>query len=282
MRTIGRLSWLAVCLVGLAGVHPDRLAVLDHAAITVDRAEHRMRYLAGLPLRGSTILAPLEDRLRALGLKPGAPVLVRIFKRESELEIWLRRGDRFVLFATYPVCRWSGRLGPKLRQGDHQAPEGFYTVGAGQLNANSRWHRSFNLGFPNAFDRAHGRTGDFLMVHGGCSSVGCYAVTNAAVDEIWRLVTAALSGGQQRFQVQSYPFRLTAWNMRVHGSNVWHAFWSELKRGHDLFEESHVPPEISICDRRYAAAAGAPGNDGSRVIESRCPPTERLAAIGSR
>ena len=81
-------------------------------------------------------------------------------------------------FATYPICLWSGRLGPKLREGDRQAPEGFYTVSAEQLNPNSRWHRSFSLGFPNAFDQAHGRTGSFIMVHGGCPSIGCYAMTD--------------------------------------------------------------------------------------------------------
>ena len=114
-----------------------------------------------------------------------------------------RRARRFERFATYPICRWSGRLGPKFREGDRQAPEGFYTVDAEQLNPNSRMHRSFNLGFPNAYDQAHGRTGSFLMVHGGCASIGCYAVTDPAVDEIWRMVTAALEQGQARFPFMS-------------------------------------------------------------------------------
>ena len=111
------------------------------------------------PLPGTPDLANLPGRLSAQGLALGAPVFIRIFKREFELELWMRRDGRFQRFAVYPICRWSGRLGPKLEEGDGQAPEGFYTVDAKALNPASRWHRSFNLGFPNAFDRAHARTG---------------------------------------------------------------------------------------------------------------------------
>jgi len=131
------------------------------------RFEKHVRLRMGLPLRGTPDLTRLVARLDEKKLKIGAPVFIRIFKQESELELWMMRDDRFTLFAKYPICRWSGRLGPKLKEGDHQSPEGFYTVSSRQLNPNSRWHRSFNLGFPNSFDRSHGRTGSFLMVHGG-------------------------------------------------------------------------------------------------------------------
>ena len=141
-------------------------------------------------------------------------MFLRIFKLESELEIWMEKDGRYQKFATYPICLWSGRLGPKLREGDRQAPEGFYAVTKEELNPNSRWHRSFSLGFPNAFDRAQGRTGSFIMVHGGCQSVGCFAMTNDVVDEIWRLVTAALDQGQPAFNVQVFPFRMTEKNSR--------------------------------------------------------------------
>ena len=164
------------------------------------RAEYHACFRAGEPLAGTPDLAQLDERLAAHGVKLGVPVYVRIFKLESELELWMEKDGRFVRFATYPICLWSGRLGPKLREGDRQAPEGFYTVADEQLNPNSRWHRSFNLGFPNAFDQAHGRTGSFIMVHGGCVSIGCYAMTDPVVDEIWRLVTAALDSGQARFR----------------------------------------------------------------------------------
>jgi murein L,D-transpeptidase YafK len=148
----------------------------------------------------------LDQRLAAKDVALGVPIFIRIFKLESELELWVQKSGRYELFATYPICLWSGRLGPKLQEGDKQAPEGFYTVDKDALNPDSRWHRSFNLGFPNAFDQAYGRTGSFLMVHGGCASIGCYAMTDRVVDEIWRMVTSALDAGQERFAVHVFPF----------------------------------------------------------------------------
>ena len=224
----------------------------------------------GLPLPGTPDLGNLDARLKANGVALGAPVFVRIFKREFELELWMMRDGRFHRFATYPICKWSGQLGPKLATGDHQAPEGFYTVDETQLNPNSRWHRSFNLGFPNAFDKAHGRTGSFLMVHGGCGSVGCYAMTNGVIDEVWKLVTAALRGGQKRFQVQVLPFRLTDEALSSHGGYPEAKFWQSLKPGYDLFEAELVPPKVSVCDGRYAFETGGGGTDGSAAIEARC------------
>lgn len=220
---------------------------------------------------GAPDFEALDQRLADAGAKLGAPVLVRIFKREFELEIWFKKGDRFERFETYPICKWSGKLGPKIRQGDRQAPEGFYTVDSKALNPNSRWFRSFNLGFPNTHDRAHRRTGTFIMVHGGCSSIGCYAMTNAAMAEIWKIVTSALNGGQKRFQVQVYPFRLTQANLARRDASDAATFWQSLKPGYDLFEQTSIPPRVSVCNKRYAFEAGTPGADGSAPLETRCP-----------
>lgn len=236
----------------------------------LDRTEHRLLYRMGKPLRGTPDLARYEARLNEKGVREGAPVFIRIFKQESELELWLHDGRKFVLFATYPTCYWSGSLGPKLKQGDGQAPEGFYTVSKNQLNPNSRWHRSFNLGFPNVYDRAQERTGSFLMVHGGCASIGCYAMTNPVIDEIWRLVTAALDNGQLRFSVHVFPFRMREWNMARYADKEWNDFWRDLKEGHDLFEKSGVPPRISVCESRYMAARAKVGSTGSDPIEENC------------
>ncbi|HSX62627.1 MAG TPA: L,D-transpeptidase family protein, partial [Tahibacter sp.] len=153
----------------------------------------------------------LQRDLKPLGLQIGAPVFVRIFKREGELELWMAgRDGGYTLFRTYPICRYSGDLGPKRRQGDNQAPEGFYRVARGQLNPASRYHLAFNLGYPNAYERAHGYTGDFLMVHGSCVSIGCYAMGDAAIEEIYTLADAALRAGQPAFEVHAFPFRLDA------------------------------------------------------------------------
>ena len=229
----------------------------------------------GITLPGTPDLARLDERLAAAGQKVGDPIFMRIFKREFELELWMRKDGRFHHFATYPICRYSGQLGPKQKQGDRQAPEGIYTVSANQLNPNSSWHRSFNLGFPNPFDRAHGRTGTFLMVHGGCSSIGCYAMTNAVIDEIWKLVTAALSGGQKRFQVQVFPFRMTDENLAARKDSRWADYWAQLKPGHDEFATTGVPPRVSVCNKRYQFAPGRPDSpSASPVIRSCMNPAE--------
>jgi murein L,D-transpeptidase YafK len=254
----------------LAWLGRDLLFDWDYLQIKAERARRHEQAEQGLPLAGTPDLAALDKRLAGEGLSPGAPVFIRIFKREFELELWMRREDGFRRFAVYPICRWSGRLGPKLVEGDAQAPEGFYTVDAKALNPTSRWHRSFNLGFPNAYDRSHRRTGSFLMVHGGCGSIGCYAMTNPVIDEIWRLVTAALDKGQARFQVQVFPFRMTEENITSRTREPWLPFWENLKRGYDLFEQTHVPPRVLICQGSYAFAAAAANSDGSQEIDNRC------------
>jgi murein L,D-transpeptidase YafK len=252
---LGLLIALAVCGAAVLLLSRDGRQLLDRASINFTRLSNQWHYRNGKPLPGTPDLAKLDTRLEAKGLKLGAPVFLRIFKLESVLELWMEKDGRYELFASYPICLWSGRLGPKLKEGDLQAPEGFYSVTKEQLNPNSRWHRSFNLGFPNAYDRSQGRTGSFLMVHGGCQSIGCYAMTNDVVDEIWRLVTAALDAGQPAFDVQVFPFRMTERNLAARRGERWGAFWADLKLGYDAFEKTHQPPAISVCDGRYVIAA---------------------------
>ena len=247
------------------------IADAEHQGIRLKREIYATLYDFGVTLPGTPDLRDFDGRLKAHGVAVGTPVFMRIFKKEFELELWLLRDGRFHRFATYTICRWSGRLGPKIVQGDRQAPEGFYTVDEKALNPASKWHRSFNLGFPNAFDRAQGRTGSLLMVHGGCGSIGCYAMTNAVIDEIWRFVTAALRNGQQRFQVQVFPFRMTDGNLARHEAGPLAPFWRDLKAGHDLFEEDLLPPKVSVCEGRYAFERAGSAADGSTPIDTKCP-----------
>ncbi len=195
----------------------------------------------------------LERDLKELGLRFGAPVFVRIFKREKELELWIE-GDaqQFVLFRSYPICTYSGELGPKQREGDNQAPEGFYRVSASQLNPQSSYHLSFNLGYPNAYDRAHSRTGSFLMVHGSCVSIGCYAMGDDGIEEIYTLAAAALNSGQAAFDVHAFPFRLETASLASEKASPWHAFWSEMQPAYDSFEQSRRPPRIEVRARHYS------------------------------
>jgi murein L,D-transpeptidase YafK len=271
--SLGALALAAIAMM-LAPAWLSLVPGGDAALIRYERGLRRLRADYGLPMPGQPDLARLPQRLAASGLKEGAPILIRIFKREFELELWMQRDGAFHLFATYPICRWSGKLGPKLQQGDRQAPEGFYTVDASALNPNSSWHRSFNLGYPNAFDRSKGRTGSLIMVHGGCASIGCFAMTNAQIDEIWQLVTAALANGQKRFQVQVYPFRMSDERLATYAKSPDAAFWRNLKSGNDLFEQSFVPPKVSVCEGHYRFERGEKGFTGDSIIENRCPAAE--------
>ena len=221
----------------------------------------------------------LPTRLVAKGLRQGQLVFVRIFKQEAVLELWMEGDQGWRLFQSYPICRFSGRLGPKLKEGDRQAPEGFYQVASGQLNPNSRHHLSFNLGFPNAFDRAHGRTGSALMVHGGCSSSGCYAMTNPVMGEIWSLVTSALRNGQNSFQVQAFPFRMTGAALEDAAGHPDAAFWRELKRGYDLFETTQMPPAVTVCHGSYRFAQGTGRPELTPAIKRSCRTAGRLAGL---
>lgn len=200
-------------------------------------------------------LPEIRNTLAQFGLKPGAPVHIRIFKEDSQLELYVQGPERLHLLRRYPICAWSGRLGPKLKEGDHQAPEGFYNVDRAALNPNSRFHLSFNLGFPNGFDRAHGRTGSFLMVHGDCVSVGCYAMTDPVIEEIYLLVEAALKAGQRHVPVHIFPFRMTDARMARAAANPahapWLAFWRDLKPAYDLFETTGRVPRVTLDAGRY-------------------------------
>ena len=196
----------------------------------------------------------LRERLQALGADWGAPLYLRIFKASDELEVWVDVGERYRLLRSWPICTWSGALGPKLREGDGQAPEGFYAVGPQQLNPASSYHLSFNLGYPNAYDRAHGRTGDYLMVHGNCVSIGCYAMGDAAIEEIYTLVAAALAHGQDRVPVHIFPFRMEAGWEEEHELSEWLPFWQQLAPAYTAFAENGQLPRVSVKNRHYVLA----------------------------
>jgi len=203
--------------------------------------------------KASRQLSPeMVSLIEKKGMTKDSPILVRIFKEESELEVWKQTAEgKYDLLKTYPICRWSGDLGPKIKTGDRQAPEGFYMITPGLMNPNSSYYLSFNTGFPNAFDRSLNRTGANLMVHGDCSSAGCYAMTDEQIGEIFALARESFTGGQRAFQVQAYPFRMTPKNMARHRNNPNIAFWRMLTEGNDHFEVTRQEPKVDVCDRRY-------------------------------
>jgi murein L,D-transpeptidase YafK len=247
--------------------------------------------LAGCDTDGTTTavngrhMQPLSDRMISeienKNMAKESPILVRIFKQESELEVWKEdKNGQFALLKSYPICRWSGELGPKIKQGDRQAPEGFYTITPGLMNPNSNYYLAINTGFPNAYDRANGRTGAFLMIHGDCSSAGCYAMTDEQISEIYALARESFFGGQKSFQIQAYPFRMTPLNMAKHRNSPHMAFWKMLKEGYDHFEVTRREPKVDVCERHYVFDAEASGKFSA---SDRCPayrvPEEIASAV---
>jgi murein L,D-transpeptidase YafK len=219
------------------------------------------------------------------GATKNSPVLIRAYKKEAELEIWKMKSDgQYTLIKAFPMCRWSGQLGPKVREGDRQVPEGFYTITPGQMNPNSAYYLSFNVGYPNALDRAEGHTGGSIMVHGACSSAGCFSMTDLQIEEIYAIAREAFAGGQRAIQMQSYPFRMTPENLAKHRFDPNMAFWRQLKEGSDRFEVTQREPQVSFCGRRYVFDAAAPG--GQRLeAAAACPPLQQdpqVAALVSQ
>lgn len=217
--------------------------------------------------------------MRAKDMDKNAPIMARIFKEENTVEIWKqKRNGRYDIIATYPICKWSGKLGPKYTEGDRQAPEGFYTVRPSQMNPRSSYHLAFNIGFPNAYDRVNGRTGANLMVHGACSSSGCYSMTDPQIEEIYAFGRDAFRGGQKEFQIEAFPFRMTAANMARYRNDPNYDFWKMLKVGYDNFEITKVPPKVDVCEKRYVFNQVA-ANGESFNPAGACPATTQPDAL---
>ena len=195
----------------------------------------------------------LQKELAEASMELGNPIFIRIFKQEMELEVWLKSENRFKLFKTYQICTYGGAgIGPKTLYGDGKAPEGFYYVKPLQLNPYSQFHLSFNLGYPNNYDRHHKRTGSALMVHGECVSIGCFAMTNPSIEEIYALAVSAFKQGQPFFRVHIFPFRMTDKAMSNHLNSYWYPFWKNLKEGYDWFEQAgFIPPNVDVKKGRY-------------------------------
>ena len=248
---------LAICAIGGA----------LSACATVDLGPPA--YLMPLPKETVALLGKKRMDVKA-------PIFIRIYKEESELEVWkLRQDGRFYRLKTFPICNWSGKLGPKVRTGDRQSPEGFYTIAQPQMNPKSQYHLAINLGYPNPYDKSNRRTGDALMLHGGCGSSGCYAMTDALMEELYALVREAFDGGQTVVHVHAFPFRMTKANMARHAKSEWARFWRTLKQGYDYFELTRQVPTVAVCNRRYVVNVKMSRGDPARLNPSAACPAFR-------
>jgi murein L,D-transpeptidase YafK len=226
---------------------------------------------------------PLPDRIVAemqkKNMPRNSPIMIRVFKEEGKMEIWKAKADnRFDKIADYDICAWSGKLGPKVKEGDRQAPEGFYNLTPAHLNPNSKYYLAINTGFPNRYDAANGRTGSNLMIHGACSSSGCYSMTDEQILEIYAFARDAFRGGQTSVQLQAFPFRMTAENMARHRNSENIEFWKMLKAGYDNFEVTKRPPDVNVCERKYVFNQQIQGS-GQFSAAAACPPMSTPPAL---
>jgi murein L,D-transpeptidase YafK len=229
-----------------------------------------------LPAKATKKLPPeLLSLLQQKKMPTHSPILVRVFKEEAELEVWKQDiTGRFQMLKTYPICRWSGDLGPKWWEGDGQTPEGFYRVTPEQMNPHSNYYLAINIGFPNSFDKANRRDGSLLMIHGDCRSAGCFAMTDEQISEIYSLARDSFLGSQPSFQVQAYPFRMTPANLARHRNSPNLAFWKMLKVGNDHFEATYLEPKVDVCNRRYVFDAQRPPKSPKPLVfnpAGKCP-----------
>ena len=246
---------------------------LSLGACEEDRYRGSARHNIPIPSATYTLMAEK-------GMSKDQPIVIRSYKKESELEVWKRKPNgRYALLKTYPMCRWSGQLGPKIREGDRMAPEGFYAIGPAQMNPNSSFYVSFNMGYPNAYDRSHGRTGAHLMVHGACSSAGCYSMTDDQIGEIYALVREAQNAGQKAVQMQALPFRMTPENLAKHrlDSNI--AFWKNLKEGTDYFDVTGDEPQVGVNGGRYVFNDNGDTSVAQAVQQKRQQDDMQVAAL---
>ena len=249
--TIRRLA-LATLVVGAAA----SLAACDEGSPVDD-----LGGMAGSARASHPLSARMVALMQEKGVAPSSAVLIRTYKKDAEFEVWKMKADgRYVLFKTFPMCRWSGQLGPKMAEGDRQVPEGFYRITPGQMNPVSQYYLSFNVGYPNAYDRAHGASGGSIFVHGACSSAGCFSMTDEQIDQIYAIAREAFTGGQQSIQMQSYPFRMTAENMAKYRNDPNIEFWKQLKEGADNFEVAKQDVTVGVCARHYVFNTTTPAN----------------------
>jgi murein L,D-transpeptidase YafK len=241
-------------------MQPKIITALRHVAAIAALGLVLAACSVDMPKDMKPVPSALKMKMEQLGMSETSPIFIRIFKEESEFEVWKQRKDgKYQLLTTYSICKWSGDLGPKKVEGDRQAPEGFYTVTPAQMNPNSSYYLSFDIGYPNAFDRALGRTGANLMVHGACSSRGCYSMTDDVAGQIFAMARDSFRGGQTKFELEAFPFRMTPENMARHRNDPNVPFWKMLKDGYDHFEVTQVPPKVDVCNKRYVFNADAGG-----------------------
>lgn len=175
----------------------------------------------------------VQQKLRSLSLDTASiEVQLRGYKTEKQLEIRVRKqgNSSWTTYATFDICAASGGLGPKIKQGDLQVPEGLYFID--RFNPVSAFHLSLGISYPNAQDkkRSAGQApGGDIFIHGECASIGCLAMTNPVIEEIYLLCIWAKTAGQKQIPVQLYPFQMSDSKLNTQSKSPWFEFWKSLQ-----------------------------------------------------
>ncbi len=187
-------------------------------------------------------------------------VYIRAFKMEKELELWGKNEgeSKFKLIKTYEICRTSGTVGPKRKQGDLQIPEGFYHID--RFNPSSNFYLSLGINYPNKSDRVLGdktNPGGDIFIHGACVTIGCIPLTDDIIKELYVFCVEAKNNGQNKIPMAIFPTKLTDANLhwlksKYHNNQEKLNLWTDIKKGFDHFEYSKTLPSYSVqANGRY-------------------------------
>ena len=196
--------------------------------------------------------ADVKALLEKVGLKyPVDEVYLRAFKKERVLELWAgKSGQPLVLVKSYPVCAASGDLGPKRKEGDWQVPEGLYEVPS--FNPFSDYHLSMKVSYPNASDRLRSdakRPGGLIYLHGSCASIGCIAIEDGPIEEVYLIV---IDAKRQPVRFDIFPTHLDREGLESLKDSANTEFWKELAPAYLAFEQNHRPAAFTVSKKTGA------------------------------
>jgi murein L,D-transpeptidase YafK len=183
-------------------------------------------------------------------------IYLRAFKEEKEIELWGKNKSdpQFQLLKTYKICRSSGDIGPKRKQGDRQVPEGFYYINI--FNPFSNFYLSLGINYPNKSDRilgVKGNLGGDIFIHGACVTIGCIPIKDEHIKELYIFCVEAKNNGQNKIPVTIFPTRLSSANFtelqnKNPNENELIGLWTDLKKAYDLFNQNKDLPFIQFMD----------------------------------
>jgi murein L,D-transpeptidase YafK len=202
----------------------------------------------------------IAEMVAEKGFSLGAPMYIRILKKEKQLEVWMQKtaGARYEKFKSYDIrYLHNDKLGPKIKQGDHTTPEGVYPILPQNVTTGTAYHMAIDFGYPNQFDRSHGRSGSLVRIHGiADGSAGCPVMTDGDIEEIYTIANAALKAGHTNGAIYVFPFEMSTSNMLAHAGHPSMKWWKNELLPIAMALEKHMPLNISMDKKRYTVLEG--------------------------